>query len=149
MISSCFSYHVRNNLVEVAGNQDSTKYCNLLRDDLLLFEAITHGDNSTYQQGNATIHRSAHKHFWLSEKNIDFLTWTSRFPDKNPMENLWNILARLLYANFQQFESVEEHLDCFIESCHSTADDTLHNLVRSSYKGCVDVLQNKGGLTWY
>ena len=58
MIWSCFSYYGRNSLVIMYGKQDSAKYCELLKEDLLPFAAVTQGENWTYQKGSAAIRRS-------------------------------------------------------------------------------------------
>ena len=78
MIWSCFSYYGRNNLVTMYGKQDSAKYCELLKDDLLPFAAVTHGENWTYQQDNAAIHRSFYTKKWFRDNGVDVLPWPSR-----------------------------------------------------------------------
>lgn len=54
------------------GNQDSTKYFDLLGKNLLPFSAITHGKNWTNQQDNAAILRSAKTKSCFSEKMWTF-----------------------------------------------------------------------------
>ena len=45
---------------------------------------------------------------WFQKEIIKILNWPSRSPDLNPTENLWGHLARQLYANNLQYDSIYE-----------------------------------------
>ena len=64
-----------------------------------------------FQQDNAKIHVSRSTKRWFEAQNIPLLDWPNRSPDLNPMENLWAILARRVYANNKQYETVQELKD--------------------------------------
>ena len=55
------------------GKQDSAKFCDLLKDYLLPCAAVTHGENWTYQQDNAAIHRSFYTQKWFMNNGVDVL----------------------------------------------------------------------------
>jgi hypothetical protein len=59
------------------------------------------------------------------------LNWPARFPDGNPMENLWAILARQVYANNKQNTSVLE-----LKEAISKAYDEIGQDVLQSFKAC-------------
>ena len=61
------------------------------------------GSDFTLHQDNASIHVSKFTKQWFSEKEIDLLEWPSISPDINPIENLWGILVRRVYAHGRQF----------------------------------------------
>ena len=43
---------------------------------------------------------------WLRHHNIATLSWHTMFPDLNPYEDLWDILARQVYADGIRFDGL-------------------------------------------
>jgi len=78
-----------------------------------------------------------------------YIGWPAKSPDLNPIEDLWGILARKVYAHQRQFSSVDELIDCVMDSWDQISEDTLENLVRSMQKRCFDCVLAKGGPTKY
>ena len=72
------------------------------------------------------------------------MKWPAKSPDLNPIENLWGILARHLYKNGRQYNSITELTAAIKESWDSIPDETLKNLVNSMQKRFIMVLQKKG-----
>ncbi|TKR73972.1 hypothetical protein L596_021207 [Steinernema carpocapsae] len=83
------------------------------------------------QQDNASIHTSRSTKQWLDIKNIEVLDWPARSPDLNPIKNLWRILVRSVYANGNQYRTVEELKNAILKAWNEVPTEVLLNLARS------------------
>jgi transposase len=93
----------------------SKDYTDLLEDVFIpFFEDLD--EDLVFQQDNASIHGSKLTTQWFQLKEIELLSWPSRSPDLNLIENLWRILASKVYANGRQFASMKE-LKARIKTC--------------------------------
>ena len=52
----------------------------------------------------------------------------------NPIENLWGILVRNVYAHQVQFKDVHELLEVIMEAWDEVLEECLENLIRSMQK---------------
>ncbi|CAO4371152.1 unnamed protein product [Caenorhabditis nigoni] len=102
-----------------------------------------------FQQDNAPIHKSNSTLAWLAAKGIKDMTWPACSPDLNPIENLWGILARRVYKNGRQFNSVQELKDSVQEEWDRVSSVELQNLVASMPNRICEVIRNDGGETSY
>ncbi|GBL74723.1 hypothetical protein AVEN_243597-1 [Araneus ventricosus] len=80
-------------------------YQSVLASHLLSNAEFLAGENWKYQQDNALIHSSNSAKNWFQVNNVETLKWTAKFPDRNPVENLWGDLARRVYANGRHLTS--------------------------------------------
>ncbi|KAG3217115.1 hypothetical protein PC129_g12031 [Phytophthora cactorum] len=64
-----------------------------------------HGRYCIFQQDNASIHSSRATKSFFEEENVTVMEWPAKSPDLNPIENMWGVLARAVYANGRQFET--------------------------------------------
>lgn len=114
-------------LSTIPGTLNSEGYQQVLRDHFLPFK----GPNESLMQDNASVHTSASTKRWLNSSNVDMVEWPSRSPDLNPIENVWGILVRRVYAEGKQYENLRE-LQNAIEVCwQDMRAEEIQNLTNS------------------
>jgi transposase len=127
------------------GKQNAKKYCETLESELLPI----YKPNFVFQQDNASIHTAYHTLDWFIDNNIDVLPWPAKSPDLNPIENLWGILARRVYANGTQYNNTIELQKAIQREWENIPKFIMKNLVDSMGKRCLDVLKTNGNTTKY
>ena len=83
-------------LVVEQGNLNAQRYVNLLNNKPLLFMQNI-GPGLTFQHYNA---RPVTANF-LAQNNVNVLPWPALFPDKNPIERIWDELGQRARTNHQ------------------------------------------------
>jgi transposase len=128
---------------------DSNEYQEILREHLLPFLRRNRRQKLIFQQDNASIHKSRSTMEWFEQNNIGLLQWASRSPDLNPIENVWGIMARRLYAGGKQYKDKNELRDAIFQVYEGLEPEILENLVNSMPNRIADVLEKLGGVTKY
>lgn len=149
MVWGAFSYDGKSELAILSGNQNAEKYIQTLSDYMLPFATSTLGLNFRFQQNNASIHKANVTLEWLKSKNIDVLDWPALSPDLNPIENLWGILARKVYAKNRQFSNVEDLREEILFQWRQIKKETLETLINSMDDRLFEVILRKGATTKY
>ncbi|DAZ94377.1 TPA: hypothetical protein N0F65_001111 [Lagenidium giganteum] len=149
MVWGAFCSKGQTKLVILDGNQDSEKYIWTLSEHLLPFIDLRYGRECIFQQDGASIHTSGTTKEFLEEQNITVMSWPSKSPDLNPIENIWGILARAVYAHGRQFQTKDD-LIATIHACWANISPALiTKLLCSMPKRCIDVLKLHGAKTKY
>ena len=149
MVRGAISYYGASRLVQIVGNQDSVMYCQTLQHGLLPFAADILGENWTFQQDNASIHRSQYTKKWLKDKNVDFIAWPSRSPDLNIIENVWGLLARKVFPSGKQYQDLETLAAAVGKAWLEIDEDYLEKLYQSLPRRLIQVLDRRGACTDY
>ncbi|CAF4662856.1 unnamed protein product, partial [Rotaria socialis] len=102
-----------------------------------------------YREDNAPIHRAKVNLAWFKSKRINVLPWPSLSPDLNPMENLWGILARKVYAGGKQFRTKEQLKTTIIKFWEEISIEQLRALVKSKPERIFEVIKLNGAKTKY
>ena len=77
------------------------------------------------------------------------MDWPSLLPDLNPIENLWSLLVRRVYADFHQFDDVESLIDAICEAWDSFTIDKLKRLLDAMPSRIGAVLPSKDAQNKY
>jgi hypothetical protein len=149
MVWGAFAAAGKTELAFLNGSQDSSKYCSTLENHLLPRGASIGGPLWIFQQDNASIHMSSVTKNWLSDNFVQVLPWPSRSPDLNPIENLWGLIVREVYANGRCYENVSSLRENIAAAWAKIPISLLSSLVKSMNKRCVEVLLKKGGVIDY
>jgi len=121
----------------------------ILRDKLLPWIRFGRRIPFVYQQDNASIHKSRETSAWFASEGINILPWPACSPDLNPMENLWGIIVRRLYAENRQFATVDDLKNAIEEAWNGTEFEVLEHLVESMKNRVFQVIQRSGHVTDY
>jgi hypothetical protein len=77
------------------------------------------------------------------------MDWPALSPDLNPIENLWGILAREVYADGKQYNSKEELKHAIRREWQKISPHVLKNLVESMTKRIYQLISLQGRKTKY
>ncbi len=85
----------------------------------------------------------------FKEKKITFLPWPANCSDINPIENLWVILTRSVYAEGRQFETVSDIKKATIYALDDLNVVTRTNLAKSKPGRLIELLEKRSAETYY
>jgi transposase len=71
----------------------------------------------------------------MQSQGIKVLDWPACSPDLNPMENLWAIVSRRVYANNKRYEAVKALKAAILLEWNGIEDSILKKLIKSMEKG--------------
>lgn len=149
MVWGAFSAAGKSVLAVLEGRQDNVRYQRTLEQFLLPFARANHPAGYVFQQDNASIHTASGTKIWFQTHSIDVMPWPAKSPDLNPIENVWGILARRVYAHGRQFYSREMLVECILREWELLPLSTLVKLAGSMEKRCVEVIMKHGKKTHY
>lgn len=128
---------------------NSEEYQRVMQNHLLPFVRKFQSHPLIYQQDNAPVHTSRSSLDWFARSGIDLLKWPSCSPDLNPMENLWGIIVRRVYAENRQFDSVGELKAAINEAWKGIEHSVLQNLIGSMPNRLFDIIRAGGKAIQY
>uniref|UniRef100_A0A7I4Z0G3 DDE_3 domain-containing protein n=1 Tax=Haemonchus contortus TaxID=6289 RepID=A0A7I4Z0G3_HAECO len=128
---------------------DSKDYQSVLEHHLVPFLSHRRHLNYVFQRDNASIHMSRAMNEWLQHQNINVVPWPACSPDLNPMEHIWSIMLRQVYADNPQFQGTEELKRAVIEAWRAIDEEHLQNIVSSMPHMLFDVTLKQEGAIDY
>jgi transposase len=100
-----------------------------------------------FVQDNDPKHRSAEVQTWLFNHGITSLDFPPYSPDLNPIEHVWNDVARRIES--EQASTMEQLQDCVEAAWEATSVELLRTLVHSMPRRCQAVVDAQGDHTKY
>lgn len=149
MVWAAFSANGTVSLAFIGTKTNSQDYQQLLQSHLLPYLRRRPRAQLIFQQDNAAVHASHSTKAWFLANNVNVLDWPACSPDLNPVENLWAIMVRKIYANSKQYNSVSELKDAIVDVWNNLDPQMLKTLVDSMPNRLFDVIRNNGGPTKY
>ena len=136
-------------MVILEGHQTGKDYIKTLQNHLLPLIERCSLTQMVFQHDNSPIHAAKITKQWFDEHHIECMDWPSRSPDLNPIENLWAVLARNVYAEGRQFTDRYSLIECIKQCWQYMAEDLLHTLINNMKQRRIKVLTNKGNFLKY
>ena len=102
-----------------------------------------------FQQDNAAIHVSNSTKQWFADHHIVIIAWPARSLDLNPIENLWGILIRDVYADCRQYDNVRDLKNAIRNAWNRVSMEIISNLIGSMQKRMTETLKMRGNSTKY
>ena len=100
--------------------------------------------SNTFMQDNASIHRSSLTKNWLKDNNIECIDWPANSPDLNPIENVWGILTRAVFANGRQFKNKLDLKKEIMKQWGLISKKDLSNLIQYMPNRIFEVISKNG-----
>jgi transposase len=132
-------------LVVCEHTMDSHKYIELLNKSLRPFVK----SGLKFMHDGASIHQSKLTKDWLKKNKIETIEWPAHSPDLNPIENLWGILTRVVFANGRQFKNKNDLRQEILKQWSLIKPKTILDLVESMPDRLIEVIKQNGGNTKY
>jgi hypothetical protein len=149
MIWAGFSSKGKTNLGFVKPSSTALHYQQVLQTHLLPDWNRVGGPAAIFMEDNAPIHKAHSTKAWFRGQKIKVMEWPAYSPDLNPIENVWGVLARKVYANGKQFDNVVDLKTAVQEAWNDIGQEYLDNLVESMPNRVAEVIFKHGGPTKY
>ena len=133
----------------ITSKMNSQAYQQVLDKRLLPFYHQSSQQSLQFMQDNATVHTSRATLAWLKDELVDAMDWPALSPDLNPIENVWGMLARNIYANGKQYNTIEELQQAIYREWTRMNPNFQKTLVTSMPCRIFECIQRNGGVTHY
>jgi transposase len=144
MFWGAFGFNGKSLLVCLKGNQNAEDYQNTLDEHLApCFDDLA-VNPGVFQQDGASIHTAGSTLRWFHDRQCRKLAHPAKSPDLNPMENLWSIVERAVYARNKQYQRVADLKAAVIAAWDAIPLSTLRKLVDSMHQRTIMVIESKG-----
>ena len=150
MIWGAFSFHGTMELQVIQGRQTAAGYIGMLERASLLTEGPRLcGNDWIFQQDNAAIHNARRTKDFFMANNVILLDHPACSPELNPIENVWRWMAREVYTNGCQFQTMHDLREAIFTTWNNIPASLLQTLISTMPKRMFEVIRNDGCATHY
>ncbi|CAB1458280.1 unnamed protein product [Pleuronectes platessa] len=143
MIWGAFSFNGTMELQVVQGRQTAAGYVEMLQRASLMTEGPRLcGNDWVFQQDNAPIHNARLTKTFFQENNITLFDHPACSPDLNPIENILGWMAREVYKNGLQFQTMDALREAIFTTWRNIRTSLLETLASSMPKRIFEVINN-------
>ena len=109
------------------------------------------GNDFVLQQDNCRIHVSKLMKEWMAKVNMTTLEWPARSPDLNLIENIWEMLAQLVYDGPEIMKEVQlwERILGAKKQLIETRRDVIVHMFDQYEERLIKSIEKKGDVTDY
>ena len=129
------------------GTMNSEKYYEILEDEFLPIAVAELGEDLVFQQDSATPHVEKNVKKLLNRYVPELLSWPSRSPDLNSLENVWGRVKQRVYSHNPA--NVEELQNCIEEEMNNIPNNYCENLIRSMDNRVAMLIEEEGSIIPY
>lgn len=142
MVWACFSYYGKGKIIFLDETITSTRYQQILSENLIESSNIMGLKKFIFQQDNAPPHTSNLIRNFFKENKIRLMPWPSNSPDLNPIENIWGHMS---YEISKRSVKTKSELKSQVADIWNNLDiQYLQKLVESMPNRLREVIDKKG-----
>lgn len=120
------------------------RYTQTLDKILVPFAGSMYCCSGIFQQDNTSVHTANVMKKWTLSNRVDSVDWLTKSPDLNPIDNVWRILARNVYANARQFDTIFALKGCILYEWSNIDRQLCCRLIHSMMNRCAAALEHGG-----
>lgn len=144
---SCISWSGVGYIVKIDGNMTKELYKSILEEDLLESIKFFEMDlrKTVFQHDNDPKHTADFVTKWLQKQKFEVMDWPSQSPDLNPIENMWALLKRRLFRNYERPpKGMAEHWERIYETWYKITKEECRKCIESMHNRCQQIIKAKG-----
>jgi transposase len=147
----CISHDCKLDLVTIQGNLTGDRYIR----DILQPVVVPHFDNHPLatrpvcMNDNARPHRSRAVTAYLQSEAVTSVPWPAMSPDLNPIEHIWDMLGRRIYAREPHVKNIRQLEAALHREWQQLSQQDIRRLTGGMRRRVEAVIQARGGYTRY